>query len=167
MLSFWDVLTKKMPLIFCFAKSFSPAIRTFCDARIVKMDRNIYLIPFRLEFSFTFWTNVCFWYYNDVQDDKQDKYRNSYKIPWYIEMTTEPIHLTGWEHKSWDKQKQRNKYFLHIITAFLVLLYHSLRYFSRHEEEVLNEAFADGEYEAEALRLLWSGGVTAVKRSAH
>ena len=101
--SFWGVLTKRMPLIFCFAKSFSPAIRTFCDARTVKMDRNIYLIPFRLEFSFAFRTNVCFWYYNDVQDDKQDKYRNSYKIPWYIEMTTEPINLTGREHKSWDK----------------------------------------------------------------
>ena len=86
---------KRCRLLFYFAKTLSSAIRTFCDARIVKMDRNIYLIPFRLEFSFTFWTNVCFWYYNDVQDDKQDKYRNSYKIPWYIEMTTEPINLTG------------------------------------------------------------------------
>ena len=99
----WAVLTKKMPLIFSLTKSFSSAIWTFCDARIIEMDCNIYLIPLGFEFGFTFWTNVCFRYYNYIQDNKQDKYGNGYKIPRDIEMATKPIHLTGWEHKSWDK----------------------------------------------------------------
>ena len=99
----WHVLTEKMPLIFSLTKSFSSAIWTFCDARIIEMDCNIYLIPFGFEFGFTFWTNVCFRYYNYIQDNKQDKYGNGYKTPRDIEMATKPIHLTGWEHKSWDK----------------------------------------------------------------
>ena len=91
----WSELTKKMPLIFSLTKSFSSAIWTFCDARIIEMDCNIYLIPFGFEFGFTFWTNVCFRYYNYIQDNKQDKYGNGYKIPRDIEMATKPIHLTG------------------------------------------------------------------------
>ena len=91
----WHVLTKKMPLIFSLTKSFSSAIWTFCDARIIEMDCNIYLIPLGFEFGFTFWTNVCFRYYNYIQDNKQDKYGNGYKIPRDIEMATKPIHLTG------------------------------------------------------------------------
>ena len=91
----WHELTKKMPLIFSLTKSFSSAIWTFCDARIIEMDCNIYLIPFGFEFGFTFWTNVCFRYYNYIQDNKQDKYGNGYKIPRDIEMATKPIHLTG------------------------------------------------------------------------
>ena len=82
-------------VIFSLTKSFSSAIWTFCDARIIEMDCNIYLIPFGFEFGFTFWTNVCFRYYNYIQDNKQDKYGNGYKIPRDIEMATKPIHLTG------------------------------------------------------------------------
>ena len=93
-------LKKEMPLIFSLTKSFSSAIWTFCDARIIEMDCNIYLIPFGFEFGFTFWTNVCFRYYNYIQDNKQDKYGNGYKIPRNIEMTAKPINLTGREHKS-------------------------------------------------------------------
>ena len=101
-LIFWLVLTEKMPLIFCFAKSFSPAIRTFCDAIAVKMDCNIELIPFWLEFGFAFRAYVCFGYHNHIQNDKQDNYGNGYKIPWNIKMTAKPINLTGGKHKSWD-----------------------------------------------------------------
>lgn len=94
-LSYWCALTKKMPLIFSLTKSFSSAIWTFCDARIIEMDYNIYLIPLGFEFGFTFGTNVCFRYYNYIQDNKQDKYGNGYKIPRDIEMATKPIRLTG------------------------------------------------------------------------
>ena len=92
---FLAYVDKKMPLIFSLTKSFSSAIWAFCDARIIEMDCNIYLIPFGFEFGFTFWTNVCFRYYNYIQDNKQDKYGNGYKIPRDIEMATKPIHLTG------------------------------------------------------------------------
>ena len=94
-LSYWCALTKKMPLIFSLTKSFSSAIWTFCDARIIEMDYNIYLMPLGFEFGFTFGTNVCFRYYNYIQDNKQDKYGNGYKIPRDIEMATKPIRLTG------------------------------------------------------------------------
>ena len=119
---FWVVLTKKMLLIFCFAKSFSPAIRTFCDARIVKMDRNIYLIPFRLELGFAFRADIRLGNHNEIQSNKQNKYRNNYKIPRNIEMTSKPIDPTRSKQKSRGEQKQRKKYFFHYITAFLGIL---------------------------------------------
>jgi len=96
----WGVLTKKMPLVFPFAKTLSSAIRTLCNASAVKMYCNINLIPFRLEFGFTFRAYVCLGYHNHIQNDKQDNYGNGYKIPWNIKVTAKPINLTGWEHKS-------------------------------------------------------------------
>ena len=97
---FWRVLTKKMPLVFPFAKTRSSAIRTLCNASAVKMYCNINLIPFWLEFGFTFRAYVCFGYHNHIQNDKQDNYGNGYKIPWNIKVTAKPIHLTGSKHKS-------------------------------------------------------------------
>ena len=84
-----------MPLIFFLAESSSSTIWTFCDARTIEMDGNIYLIPFGFEFGVTFWTNVCVRYDHDIQDNKQDTYGNGDKIPRDIEMATKPIHLTG------------------------------------------------------------------------
>ena len=98
--SFGGVLTKKMPLVFPFAKTLSSAIRTLCNASAVKMYCNINLIPFWIEFGFTFRAYVCFGYHNHIQNDKQDNYGNDYKIPWNIKVTAKPIHLTGRKHKS-------------------------------------------------------------------
>ena len=89
-----------MTLIFSLTKSFSSAIWTFCDARIIEMDCNIYLIPLGFEFGFTFRAYVCFGYHNHIQNDKQDNYWNGYKIPWNIKVTAKPINLTGGKHKS-------------------------------------------------------------------
>ena len=115
-------LTKKMPLVFSFAKTLSSAIRTLCNASAVKMDCNIDLIPFWLEFGFAFRAHVCFGYHNHIQNDKQDNYGNGYKIPRNIEMASKPIDPTGSKQKNRGEQKQRKKYFFHYNTAFLILL---------------------------------------------
>ena len=75
-------------------------MRTLCNASTVKMYCNINLIPFWLEFGFTFRAYVCFGYHNHIQNDKQDNYGNGYKIPWNIKVTAKPIYLTGSKHKS-------------------------------------------------------------------
>ena len=115
-------VTKKMPLIFSLAKPFSSAFRTFCNSRIAKMDRDIYLIPFRLELGFAFRADIRLGNHNEIQSNKQNKYRNNYKIPRNIEMASKPIDPTGSKQKSRGEQKQRNKYFFHYNTAFLILL---------------------------------------------
>ena len=64
------------------------------------MNCNIYLIPFGLEFGFTFGADIGFINHNKIQDDKQNEYRNDYKIPRNIEMASKPIAPAGRKHKS-------------------------------------------------------------------
>ena len=64
------------------------------------MDRDIYLIPFGLEFGFAFGADIGFRNHNKIQDGKQNEYRNDYKIPRNIEMASKPIDPAGRKHKS-------------------------------------------------------------------
>ena len=64
------------------------------------MDRDIYLIPFGLEFGFAFGADIGLGNHNAIQNNEQNKYRNGYKIPRNIKVTAKPIHLTGSKHKS-------------------------------------------------------------------
>ena len=73
------------------------------------MDRDIYLIPFRLEFGFAFRADIRLGNHNEIQSNKQNKYRNNYKIPRNIGMASKPIDLTGSKQKSRGEQKQRKK----------------------------------------------------------
>ena len=82
------------------------------------MDRDIYLIPFRLELGFAFRADIRLGNHNEIQNNKQNKYRNSYKIPRNIEMASKPIDPTGSKQKRRGEQKQRKKYFFHYNTAF-------------------------------------------------
>ena len=120
------MLTKKIPLVFPFAKTLSSAIRTLCNAIAVKMYCNINLIPFWLELGFAFRADIRLGNHNEIQNNKQNKYRNSYKIPRNIEMASEPIDPTGSKQESRGEQKQRKKYFFHYNTAFqnyFIILY--------------------------------------------
>ena len=70
-------------------------MRTFCDARAVKMNRDIQLIPFGLEFGFAFGANIGLGYHNEIQNDEQNKYRHGNKVPRDIEVAAKPIDLAG------------------------------------------------------------------------
>ena len=130
------------------------------------MDRDIYLIPFRLELGFAFRADIRLGNHNEIQSNKQNKYRNNYKIPRDIEMATKPINLTRRKHEGGKKQKQRNKYFFHYSTAFLsfdACVKYIIAHFGEDCKRKMKHSLR--EYEAQAVGL-HEAARCAVKRSA-